>query len=599
MLRHPRLFLLPRHPLTAMPRFLLRLLLPLLFTGLAQANAQLESLKNISAAGAPFLALKMLDQAQPSADEDVYEWILWEQERYRILSRWKQWDDLLLRIESLPDDLPEPFLQQAASYRIRAYIELGQQDMARKLLRAQLWRTEAGTSTEYPTWRRQVVETYLGDGRNDDASIAMRRLQQDFPEADREWLLLRARVLMKTGRYDEVIEILSGRLDWQLLAMRLLAEYRSGKHSAQALWDLARERIGNIKDDPEQLATYWSIAALAAEKLGPARQVEALEQRLGIDAEDGIELQALDGDRLWRAYLDHARDIGNRNELLIGDDARWLKLAGAQRKNAPRKARSLYALLMDQSADDQARQAAAEGYLSLLDGESPAHQRLLDRLFNRSKRYAEVERIPLQIRFRLVDVALKKADIPLATRLMSGLDSVPPGSRRFDWLLRRARVLLLGGQLEQGEQVLDQLIREYDEPESQDTDRILQVLFDLQTLKADEQAIRHFRQLMNKSIDARQRREILFWMADSFKALEQYERAALLYLQSAMFIGPDAMDPWAQTARYNAAEALQKAGLVDDARRIYEALLKVTREPARRSVLRHNIQQLWLIQNAG
>jgi len=59
------------------------------------------------------------------------------------------------------------------------------------------------------------------------------------------------------------------------------------------------------------------------------------------------------------------------------------------------------------------------------------------------------------------------------------------------------------------------------------------------------------------------------------------------------------MDPWAQTARYNAAEALQKAGLVDDARRIYEALLKVTREPARRSVLRHNIQQLWLLQNAG
>ena len=582
-----------------MLKMLARLLLPLLFAGLAQANAQLDSLKNISAAGAPFLALKMLDQAQPSADADVYEWILWEQERYRILSRWKQWDELLLRIEGLPDDLPEPFLQQAASYRIRAYIALGQHDIARRLLREQLWRPEAGEAEEYRHWRRLVIETYLGGGRNDDASIAMRRLQQDFPEADKEWLLLRARVLMKTGRYDEVTEILSGRLDWQSLAMKLLAEYRSGKHSPQTLWDLARDRIKNIADDPQQLATYWSIAALAAESLGPQRQVEALEARLGIEAEDGIELESFDGDRLWQAYLDYARLIGNRNELLVGDDAAWLELAAAQRKTAPLKARSLYALLLDQSADDESRQQAAEGYLSLLDPEQAAHQRLLDQLFNRSRRYADVSRIPLQIRFHLVDIALKKADIPLATRLMSGLDSVPPNARRFDWLLRRARVLLLGGKLEQGDAVLDRLIGEYDEPQADDTDRILQVLFDLQTLKADEQAIRHFRQLMNKPIEARQRREILFWMADSFKALEQYERAALLYLQSAMFIGPDAMDPWAQTARYNAAESLQQAGLVDDARRIYEALLKVTREPARRSVLRHNIQQLWLIQNAG
>ena len=64
-----------------------------------------------------------------------------------------------------------------------------------------------------------------------------------------------------------------------------------------------------------------------------------------------------------------------------------------------------------------------------------------------------------------------------------------------------------------------------------------------------------------------------------------------------MLTDPEAMDPWAQTARFNAAESLQKAGLVDDARRIYQALLAITQEPARRSLLNHNIQQLWLNQN--
>jgi len=182
---------------------------------------------------------------------------------------------------------------------------------------------------------------------------------------------------------------------------------------------------------------------------------------------------------------------------------------------------------------------------------------------------------------------------------MSGLNESPAGTREYDWLLRQARVLLLGGKLKQGDAKLDALIKSYREPNKDDTDRLLQILFDLQTLHADELAILHFRQLMALPIDARQYREILFWMADSFKSLEQYEKAALLYLQSTMYPGPDTMDPWAQTARFNAGESLAKAGLVDDARRIYQSLLKVTKEPARRSFLRRSIQQLWLTQNAS
>ncbi|MCK4710389.1 MAG: hypothetical protein KAU21_17370, partial [Gammaproteobacteria bacterium] len=166
-----------------------------------------------------------------------------------------------------------------------------------------------------------------------------------------------------------------------------------------------------------------------------------------------------------------------------------------------------------------------------------------------------------------------------------------------DWVLRQARVLLLGGKLKKGDQKLNELIVQYTQPNKEDTDHILQILFDLQTLHADELAIKHFRQLMSLMIEPNQRREIMFWMADSFKALEQYERAALLYLQSAMLPGPETMDPWGQTARFNAAESLQKAGLVDDARRVYQSLLDITKEPARRSVLRHNIQQLWLTQS--
>ena len=47
-------------------------------------------------------------------DRDLYEWILWEQERLRILSEWEQWDELLVRVEGLPTDVPIQFQQQAS-----------------------------------------------------------------------------------------------------------------------------------------------------------------------------------------------------------------------------------------------------------------------------------------------------------------------------------------------------------------------------------------------------------------------------------------------------------------------------------------------------
>ena len=206
--------------------------------------------------------------------------------------------------------------------------------------------------------------------------------------------------------------------------------------------------------------------------------------------------------------------------------------------------------------------------------------------------------IPPVIRYQLVDLALKNADIVEATRQMSGLNEYPEGSDRFKWQLRRARVLILGGRYDEGNEVLQTLISEYTEPSAENTDLILQVLFDLQTVNSHEQAIVHFNRLLQLPIEPKQHREILFWIADSFKALKKYDRAALLYLQSAMLPGPLAMDLWAQTARFSAAESLQKAGLVDDARRIYNELLKVTTDPARRSFLNHNIQQLWLNQSA-
>ena len=575
----------------------------MLSVGLALANPlladeRLDLLKNISAAGAPLLTLQMLDQAQPDIDQDLYQWILWEQERLSILTEWEQWDQLLIRIEALPESIPDQFKQQAVTFKTRAFLELGQSAAARQVLRERLWLNMQRDSTNYEIWRRLVIESYINEGRSDDARIAMLRFDQDFSSTDLDWLLLRARVLIESGRYEQAIGVLAEREEWQAKMTSMLAAFRQQRIDKQELWRQVSKRSKDVDLSAAERSSLWGLGYFAAEQMSPVDRVVALESLFRNRQSSPLKLFQLPVDLLWQAYVEYAELVGNRSELLLGDDEKWLELAGSASQATPVKARSLYAMLMLNSASSEASNRAATGYLATFAEVDEDERNLLENLFNNSTTFSNARNIPAGIRFQLVDLALKSADIEEATRLMSGLNTVPPGISRFDWQLRQSRVLILGGRYEEGNQVLQGLITEYLEPKPEATDRILQVLFDMQTVEMHEQAIEHFQRLLKLDIEPKRRREIFYWIADSYRGLEKYQQAALLYLQSAMMPAPDAMDPWAQTARFNAAESLQLAGLVDDARRIYQALLQVTEDPARRSVLNHKIQQLWLNQAA-
>ncbi len=561
------------------------------------ADERLDLLKHISAAGAPALTLKMLDQAQPGMDQDLYGWILWEQERLAILAQWQQWNQLLIRVEGLPTDIPEQFKQQAATYKARAFLQLGQTETAREILREKLWQAASGDAAEYETWRRLVIQSYLEDGRNEDARIAMLRFDQDFSSEDPDWLLLQARVLIEAGRDEQAVSILQGQKSWQAGLTSLLARFRRGQIDPAEVWREVKQRGGDETIDADQRASLWALGFHAAQKMSPVDRVVALENLFRIEIESSLDLFQVPVDRLWQAYQEYAQLVGNRSELLLGDDEAWLALAQQTSKATPVKSRSLYALLMLRSGDANIANRAGLGYLRTFAEFDDAERQLLRNLFNRSETFSSARKIPPDIRYQLVDLALRSADIDEATRLMSGLTTIPEGTSRLDWQLRQSRVLILGGRYREGNEVLRALLGEYREPQAAATDRILQVLFDLQSVNLHEEAISHFNHLLRLEIELKQRREILFWIGDSFRGMEKYDQAALLYLQSAMLPGPETMDPWAQTARYNAAESLQLSGLVDDARRIYRELLAVTEDAARRSVLNHKIQQLWLTQS--
>jgi hypothetical protein len=373
----------------------------------------------------------------------------------------------------------------------------------------------------------------------------------------------------------------------------LLMSPQQAPQVEQAAVKLARQL-----EQPELQGAFWGLAAGAAKLVRqPFKQIEYLEHALSLPVDHELThgLFEVDADQLWDAYLQQGKRIGNQEQKLLGNDEDWYFPATEALGDDPVRARILFSVLSEYGSSTEHR-FVAHGYLVGILDELENGKTLVERLYLESERYAEVDDLPPVIRYRLIDAALDSGDLKTASRLMAGLVTPPEGSDAFEWDLRRARVAVFTVDVDRGVELLKQLLASNDRDwDPQQVDRFLQVVFDLQTLQYHQQALLLFDALLHKRLEQQQRRELLFWMADSSQALEQFDQAAYLYLKSATLLEPTAMDPWAQTARYRAAKVLVEAGLLEDARQIYASLLHATRDASRKAVLNNEIQRLHLV----
>jgi tetratricopeptide (TPR) repeat protein len=255
----------------------------------------------------------------------------------------------------------------------------------------------------------------------------------------------------------------------------------------------------------------------------------------------------------------------------------------------PVRARSIYALLALHGQSSEVREQAhgeLVARVSALDNGAD----IIEALYLRAPRHMDPSHVPLAARAPLVDNALARSDYVLAARLVR---DVPPGEipGAFSASLRRARVLLLGGERQRGVEALQGLAG--GDHTAEQRDALMQLVFDLQTLGEHESAFGVLQRLA-ATASGQPRRELLYWMGESRSAQGRHQEAADLYLRSAMLDDPAAMDPWAQTARYQSARALAAAGFVTDAEAVFRQLLSATRDPTRRAVLGREIEQLRL-----
>jgi hypothetical protein len=303
------------------------------------------------------------------------------------------------------------------------------------------------------------------------------------------------------------------------------------------------------------------------------------------------------GDDLWRLYEGIGNKTGNQSNLLLGDDIAWYNKANELREKKPVEALGLYSVLAFNAHNKTKQELAHKEIVGLLEKDVNGLE-LINQLYLNGSRISSTEALPVEVRYSLVDYALSKSDIKLAALLMKSLKMPPEGQDVFKWRMRKARVLILEGSYDQGEQVLKKAVAESEVLTPEQIDQFLQVVFDLQAVQRHTQALQSINSLKEEWLNDEIRRELFFWKAESSYVLEQYAGAAWLYLRSAMVADKTQAELWAQSARFKAAGALVKAGLYDDAETMYAELLRFIASDSRKAFIKQEIQQIRLLRNA-
>jgi len=566
------------------------------------SDALLSEISLLAKGGTPGLAIALMDRHQPSAEEDPQAWMRWERERVYIHQTQGDWESALGRLRVLPAGLPADFVRWAWTTMAAADIAQGRSERARRRLAKLIWTSSAQALVQdLPEWRRLVIRAYLREGRVGDAHGAMLRYQQDYGEDAKERQLLQAEVLLQADRPEDAAQVLRDADTPRAQALLLVARARTGLGGTAGMREQAMAYLDSGELDDGTAYQFWgALTELARAQGDRAGEVFALENAVSLHrrAPSGEGLVKVDADALWQAYAGLAQQLANERQLLVGNFGEWFVLAEKLSEQEPVGARSLYAYLGSHAGEAGERDMAHGRLVALLSAEKRDRE-LLRQLYLGSSQFPALDAVPKVARYALVDHAIDEGDVELALRLMSGLEGPPPGADALTWDLRSAWVLILAGRHTDGIAIVQGLIEGQERIEPVLVDRIKHVLLDLQTLGEHQAAYELFEAMLVRVEDPRLERELLYWMGDSRAAQGAYEEAARLYLRSAMLPDPNSMDPWSRTARYQAAQVLAKAGLTGDARVVYEGLLEVTTEPARRAVLRRAIQQLAVIREVG
>lgn len=305
----------------------------------------LRSAQQVYQAGAPHLALAMASREQ--GENPTGDWYEWESLRLSALSDTHQATEILKRASLYTPDAPPDFQQKALGHLAWAELELHHARRAREILARLLWQFDLPAADQQ--WaRRLVIRAYLSDHLADDAYRAMLRYDQDYAPVGKIVATEFVEGLLQEQRATEALSWLPQLDPGSASAARL--KLKAGLGPAQTLFAQAQAALRQPKPNADYALLSAEAAALLHE---PALTVAGWEQWLDLsNTQGGHELE------LWQSYLDYAAWLGNRAQLLQGDDGAWRAQAQVIQSSDALGARALYAYLVTQARTKDERIAA-------------------------------------------------------------------------------------------------------------------------------------------------------------------------------------------------------------------------------------------------
>ncbi|UCB55691.1 MAG: hypothetical protein JSW45_03955 [Thiotrichales bacterium] len=566
----------------------------------------IEQLNELSEIGLSGLAMRMIEQQQQHYPEFTPDWYAFEFAHIQTLASLEHWQEIIDRSDQLlarakPGQQITPKI--AAWFRTQraiAMLKLGEAEPALNEARNLLWEGKGEDRDRTALWRRLIIRAYLQLDYAEDANKGLRKYRQDYGDYKSDWRLLQAQALLRADRAGEVIELLADEKSHKAQALRLLAAVRSRPdYAAHYIKDIKNQLKNTGLSQAQQRAYFYVLYEAYLTKKDLASAAETAEQLLALSRTHAVlgDNFAIKADDLWALYEQIGERAGNQYSLLKGDDQAWYKRAGKVRKKQPVQARGLYTVVAFSTGEEARRQQAHKEIADSLSATDGGLE-VINQLYMQSSKAGSPDNLPVEVRYRLVDHALSVGDISLAATMMASLPQPPEGEGYFDWQMRKARVLILEGNYEQGERELVRSLQNITELNTDMVDRYLQVVFDLQTINRHEQALVLFDLLPLVAFDDKLKREIYFWKAESNYEIGHFDRAALLYMKSAKTGDATMTDLWAQSARFKASDALVKARLYDDAEYAYSELLRITSSDSRKRLIRQKLQNIQLLRSS-
>jgi hypothetical protein len=556
-----------------------------------QDGVSLGRARELRQQGALSLAEALILSEQP--DPGSPQWYAWEHELWEVLGQQQRWRSLIARLEQTLPLLSAGRARNARLLLATTFTAVGEYVSARHVLR-QLLLEGAGDPNQSIQARRILIENYLADGRVDDAYVASIRFQFEFYPDDTEWKLLRAKILLLHDEPTLAALELADLQGGQVQLLLSIARLREGATSPELTMGEMTRFKQETQDDTQLERLRLGIIAEAARLAGDLeRRVGALESLLAHGETSLGVLGAVSIGNLLDAYGLLALEVANREHLLIGDTASWLRFAQDVSLDHGSVARAIYAHIVSSAGDGE---GGAEALVKLVRSLAKNGLEPIVIMFYSQNYLGSAEAaLTDDVAVRMAAFSLRENRFDLAAIFNTHIRSPPGGMSELEWLLRRARTEVFAGNASVGTRILVDHLGLKKEIDSEQLDRVMQIAFDLQIIARHDLALELFEAVAAHDLTTGQQRELLFWMAESHVGEGHAAKAAELYLRSAEGQGQE-HDSWGLSARFQAANAMTEGGFYDDARMTYSGLLRVTENEKRRLQIRQRLQQLKLLQ---